>query len=127
LGPSASISTGMPVRGVNFGMRFYLAGKPLTDPSQYMGAGFNMVSPEYFRTIGLQMVKGPALDHTDRAGSMRVAVVNETFVSRYLGGLDPLTQGVMIEELIPGVTRLGPAPSNGGSSASAIPWTPSSR
>jgi ABC-type antimicrobial peptide transport system permease subunit len=37
-----------------------------------------------------------------------VAVVNETFVRRYLKDVDPLAQRLLIEQLIPGVTKLGP-------------------
>ena len=106
---SVSASTGMPVRGTNFGMPFELASKPVADPSQRQGAGFNMVTPEYFRTFGIQMDKGRAFTREDRAGGVRVAVVNQTFANKYLAGLDPLTQRLKIEELIPGVTRLGPA------------------
>jgi putative ABC transport system permease protein len=106
---SASVSTGMPVRGTNFGMAFELASKPAADPSQRQGAGFNMVTPEYFRTFGIQMDKGRAFTPEDRAGGVRVAVVNQTFAKKYLADVDPLTQRLKIEELIPGVTRLGPA------------------
>jgi putative ABC transport system permease protein len=35
-------------------------------------------------------------------------VVNETFVKRYFEGVDPLAQRIAVEELIPGVARLGP-------------------
>jgi cell division protein FtsX len=38
-----------------------------------------------------------------------VAVVNDTFVKRFLPGVDPLSQRLVIEQLIPGVTKLGPA------------------
>jgi putative ABC transport system permease protein len=37
-----------------------------------------------------------------------VAVVNETFLKKYLSKVDPLTQRVIVEQLIPGVTKLGP-------------------
>jgi predicted permease len=105
---SASVSTGLPVRGVGFGMGFTIVGKAVEDPSKRPGAGFNMVSPEYFPTLGLKMVKGRAFDAQDTAGSPRVAVVNETFAKRYFEGVDPLAQRVAVEELIPGVARLGP-------------------
>jgi putative ABC transport system permease protein len=107
---SASVSTGMPVVGTNFGMRFTIVGdKPISDPGARPGAGFSMVSPEYYRTFGIEMIKGRAFTSQDRAGSLPVAIVNERFVKRYLSGRDPLTQRLSIEQLIPGVTRLGPA------------------
>ena len=40
---------------------------------------------------------------------MPVAIVNDTFVKRYFQDVDPLTQRLVIEQLIPGVTKLGPA------------------
>jgi putative ABC transport system permease protein len=107
---SASVSTGMPVVGTNFGMPFTIVGdKPISDPGARPGAGFSMVSPEYYRTFGIEMIKGRAFTSQDRAGSLPVAIVNERFVKRYLSGRDPLTQRLSIEQLIPGVTRLGPA------------------
>jgi predicted permease len=99
----------MPVMGTGFGMPFEIAGKLVSDPSQRPGAGFNMVTPEYFRTFGLQMDKGRGFTDQDRAGSVRVAVVNATFANKYFAGVDPLTQRILVEELIPGVTKLGPA------------------
>jgi predicted permease len=98
----------MPVIGVNFGMPFNLAGQAVDDPSSRPGAGFNMVTPEYFRTFGIRMIQGQPFTEQDAAGSLPVAVVNETFAKKYLSKVDPLTQRVVVEQLIPGVTRLGP-------------------
>jgi putative ABC transport system permease protein len=105
---SASVSTGLPVSGPSFGMQFSLAGKPV-EPSRRPGAWFNMVSPEYFKTVGMQITRGRAFTEHDRDGALPVAIVNETFVKRYLRGADPLTQRLVIERLVPGATRLGPA------------------
>ena len=105
---SVSASTGMPVRGTSFGMPFTIAGKPLDDPSQRQGAGFNMVTPEYFDTFGIRIVRGRVFTELDRQGSQPVAIVNETFVQRYFQGVDPLTQRIIVDQLIPGVTKLGP-------------------
>ncbi len=105
---AVSASTGMPIIGTNFGMPFNLAGQAVDDPSSRPGAGFNMVTPEYFRTFGIRMITGRTFTEQDAAGGVPVAVVNETFVKKYLSKVDPLTQRAVVEQLIPGVTKLGP-------------------
>ena len=110
---AASASEGMPLQGTNFGMPFQIAGKPnIEDPSARPGAGFSMVSPEYFKAFGISMERGRAFTDQDVAGGVTVAVVNEAFVKKYFAGVDPLRQTVLVEQLIPGVTKLGPP----------IPW-----
>ena len=99
----------MPIAGTNFGMPFRLAGQPASDPSSRPGAGFTMVTPDYFRTFGIQIVKGRSFAEQDVAGSVPVAIVNETFMKKYLSNVDPLTERIVVEQLIPGATRLGPA------------------
>jgi len=105
---AASASTGMPIIGTNFGMPFNLAGQAVSDPSSRPGAGFTMVTPEFFKTFGIQIEKGRAITEQDFAGGLPVAVVNETFAKKYLSNVDPLTQRLAVEQLIPGVTKLGP-------------------
>ncbi|HKQ85835.1 MAG TPA: ABC transporter permease, partial [Candidatus Acidoferrales bacterium] len=104
----ASASTGLPLRGTSFGMPFTIAGKPVSDPSSRPGAGFQMATPGYYKAFGIEMTKGRAFTEQDVANGARVAMVNENFVRRFLGGADPLTQQVIVEQLIPGVTKLGP-------------------
>jgi len=105
---SASAATGAPLQGTFFGMPFSLAAKPVADPSARPGAGWQMVTPGYFQTFGVRMAKGRAIDEHDLAGGVRVAMVDEDFVRQYLKGVDPLQQRLMVEELIPGVQKLGP-------------------
>jgi putative ABC transport system permease protein len=105
---AVSASTGMPIIGTNFGMPFNLAGQAVSDPSSRPGAGFTMVTPEFFKTFGIQIEKGRAITEQDVAGGLPVAVVNETFAKKYLSNVDPLTQRLVVEQLVPGVTKLGP-------------------
>jgi predicted permease len=49
-----------------------------------------LVSASYFETMGIPILRGRPTDEGDRAGSLRVAVVNEAFASRYWPGLDPI-------------------------------------
>ncbi len=108
-----SASPGLPLEGPAFGMPFTIAGEPdYADPSQRPGAGFNMVTPGYFHTFGVQVLQGRAFTDDDNAATVHVAVVNEQFVQKYLKGKNPLGARINVEELIPGVTKLG-AP---------IPW-----
>jgi predicted permease len=51
---------------------------------------FTWISPDYFRTMGIPVVRGRGFSRDDTATSQRVAVVNQTFVRRFLGGADPL-------------------------------------
>jgi putative ABC transport system permease protein len=105
---SASASTGMPVYGTNFGMPFSIVGQPVKDPAQRPGAGFNMVTPEYYSTFGISIQRGRAFTERDIEGAPRVAIVNDAFVRQYMKDRDPLQQKLVVEQLIPGVTRLGP-------------------
>jgi putative ABC transport system permease protein len=101
--------TGMPLYGAGFGMPFTIAGQPAyNDPSQRPGAGFGMVTPDFFQTFGIRLVQGRTFTDHDDATSVKVAVVNEEFVKRFLKGMDPLQQRILVEQLIPGVTKLGP-------------------
>jgi ABC-type antimicrobial peptide transport system permease subunit len=54
------------------------------------------------------MTRGRPFTDQDNASSVRVAVVNEEFVQKYLKGKEPLEQRINVEELIPGVAKLGP-------------------
>jgi putative ABC transport system permease protein len=109
----ASASVSLPLEGPGLGLPFTIAGQPdFADPTQRPGAGVDMITPDYFKTFGIQVMQGRPFTDQDNVGSARVAVVNEEFVQQFLKGKDPLQQRLLIEEPIPGVAKLGPA----------IPW-----
>ncbi len=107
---SAATVTGMPLRYHSDGMPFAVVGGPTyADPSQRPDAGFQSISPDYFKTFGIQILKGRSFNEQDTATSVRVAIVNEEFAKRYLKGMNPLQQRLSIEEIVPGLPKLGPA------------------
>lgn len=55
-----------------------------------MSVQYSVVTPGYFETVGMPIVAGRALNETDRTDGPPVAVVNETFVRRYLAGQNPV-------------------------------------
>jgi len=66
-------------------MGFALAGQ---DPKeeQRQPALWRVSSPGYFKAFGIPLVAGRFFDGSDRQGSPPVALVNQQFVRRYLGG-----------------------------------------
>ena len=50
----------------------------------------NQVSQDYFRTMGIEIVRGRPIGERDESGSQRVAVVNETLARKLWPGEDPI-------------------------------------
>jgi predicted permease len=62
-----------------------------TPPSEDASdTSFNVVGPDYFRTMGIPLVAGREFTIRDDASAPKVAVVNETFVRQFLAGREPL-------------------------------------
>src|SRR5690349_17850568 len=102
---SAAGMTGIPARGTTIGTRFNIVGQPPGGPNERRGAAFQMVTPDYAQTLGIQVIQGRSFDEHDTATSMRVAMVNEELVKRFFPDVDPLTRRLSIPELIPGQPR----------------------
>jgi putative ABC transport system permease protein len=54
------------------------------------GSMFTWVSPGYFRTMGIPLLRGRDFEPADTQASTHVAVVNHAFVQKHLRGVDPL-------------------------------------
>jgi predicted permease len=63
-------------------------------PGEEMSNERVIVGDGYFETMGIPVLRGRAVAAEDRAGTLRVAVVNETFARRYFPGQDPLGRRV---------------------------------
>ena len=51
---------------------------------------YRMITPDYFKALGIQLREGRVFDATDRGGSAPVAIINETFARQYFAGRSPL-------------------------------------
>jgi len=78
---SVAASRMIPLQGGSFGLgRIHIPGRQAgPDGRDDLDADWNVVSPEYFETIGMRVVEGRGFLATDRADTPMVAVVNETF------------------------------------------------
>ncbi|MBN1505962.1 MAG: ABC transporter permease [Sedimentisphaerales bacterium] len=59
-------------------------------PGEEIRIHYNSVTPGYFRAMGIPLLKGRDIAAEDTEQALPVAVVNETFVKRLLGGADPI-------------------------------------
>ena len=99
-----AVATAIPLRGWGDGMPFRMPEKP----DEIVGTGFKIVTPGYFRTLGLRLVSGRLLDERDSTGSVPVVVVNESFVRRYLPNKEPIGSRILVERILPSRRGLGP-------------------
>ena len=90
--------TYLPVEGLHWIMPFAIAGQPAyANPSLRPNADLQTATPGYFDTFGIRIVKGRAFTDDDSASGMKVAMVNEAFAKRFLPGVDPIQQRVVME------------------------------
>jgi len=93
---SASVSTGMPVRGSGFWRPVEVAGARVASSDARRWIPVNMVTPSYHATFGIDIRRGRTFTETDVAGGRPVAIVNESFAMLFLAGRDPLGQRILI-------------------------------
>ena len=63
-------------------------------PDDFHWAANSLVSPGYFRTMGIALLEGRDFSEEDRAETVPVAVVSHEFARQYLPGRDPVGQRV---------------------------------
>ena len=68
---------------------------------EWTGADVMMVSPDYFRTLGIPLVAGRGFTAADNAEAPRVAAVNQSLASALFAGREPIGQHVRIEQARP--------------------------
>ena len=60
---------------------------------------FQLCSEGYIPTLGLKLLRGRGLSATEVSTARKVAVVNQTFVTRFFGLEDPIGRQVRIKQL----------------------------
>ncbi len=90
-----------------------------TAPGDYPDSLFNIADADYFRAAGIRLVAGRTFAPTDKAGSPRVAIVNQTFARKWwpnggalgnivrLGGQGDPGEDAQIIGVIADVKRMG--------------------
>jgi len=61
----AAITSALPLEGWHTGMPFQIVGAPFRDRANRDACAFKMVSPSYFRSLGIRVERGRSLDERD--------------------------------------------------------------
>ena len=88
---AAAVANEFPLRGGGQSRVTILSGDAATAGETGL-AGFQAVSPGYFATLRIPLVRGRLLGAEDRAGAPAAAVVTEAFARRFFAGRDPIGQ-----------------------------------
>jgi putative ABC transport system permease protein len=81
---SAAATSYLPAGGGGFGLGrvFLKEGQPEPPASTDYEANWNVVTPDYFRTLGIPLLRGRTFTDRDTASTPPVIIVNETFAHR---------------------------------------------
>ena len=95
-----AISTDVPLLGNPFFiMRF--EGRPPVTVSEAPTANYFAVTPGYFETMGMRIVRGRAISEHDTLSTPPVVVVNQALVDRYFPGQDPIGKRLEVAFRVP--------------------------
>ena len=87
---SAALVAPMPFSGAEIGGDFKIEGYPIPEPGREPSANVRNVTPEYFQTIKIPLLKGRYFNERDQRGGVGAAIVNETFAKRYFANDEPI-------------------------------------
>jgi predicted permease len=87
---TAALVWGLPFTDQTDSSPFRIEGRePVTEGRQWH-SDTRVVSPDYFATMRIPLLRGRDFDATERPGSPLVAIVDETFADQFFPGEDPV-------------------------------------
>jgi putative ABC transport system permease protein len=92
----AAVSSNLPATGAA-NITLHIQGQQEAPASQGLSALDFIVTPDYFRTAGIALVRGRGFTDGDNGAAPRVAIVNQKFVERYLSAQDPVGKQIRLD------------------------------
>jgi putative ABC transport system permease protein len=82
------VSNGLPLGTVNH-PTFLIEGRPMPENNKHNGQRYT-VSPDYFQTMGIALIKGRLFTAEDTRDSQQVIVIDEALAQKYFPNEDPI-------------------------------------
>ncbi|HEY1304892.1 MAG TPA: ABC transporter permease [Vicinamibacterales bacterium] len=89
----------VPLDGAWVYQPFAVDGDPPKPEASRDTAAYHMVSPTYFTTLDIPIVRGRDFADADGRDAPPVCIVNEAFVRRYFGGRDPIGMRIAVNAM----------------------------
>ena len=87
---AAGVSRFLPLSGSDASANFQIEGQPQGAIADQPRAKFRATSEDYFRAVGIPLLKGRLFDRTDGQNTPRVVIINELAARRYWPNQDPI-------------------------------------
>jgi predicted permease len=114
---AAAISSNSPFDDQDWESSFHITGTAPNQPGQEPLAEVSPVSPDYFRVLGMPILRGLSFGPEDlpgEKGHSRSVIIDETFAQKYFAGKDPIGQHVddnqTVDKTAPPMTIVGVVP-----------------
>ncbi len=91
----AGVASEVPISGRDIVTVMQTEGRPV-EMSELNITDIRVVSPGYFRTLGVRLVRGRLLEETDEEQTIPVAVINETLARAHWPNEDPLGRRIRL-------------------------------
>ncbi len=87
---SASLAATVPMGNNSMGESLKVEGFGASPGQPVPFAGLNAVSPGYFETMHIPLLRGRGIRETDNQNSVRIAIINQAMAERFWTGKDPI-------------------------------------
>jgi putative ABC transport system permease protein len=85
----------LPLSGNASSVTFSIEGQPVV-AGKLLSSNRRIISPDYFRTMSIPLLKGRAFNERDALGSTPVVVINETFARRFFAGEEAIGKRIVL-------------------------------
>jgi putative ABC transport system permease protein len=92
----ASLGSTAPLLGQATITGIGVEGRADSKEIEQVGVGIHSVSPDYFKTLRVSLLKGRVFTDQDRIGAPRAAVINQTAAEKFFPGEEPLGKRIHV-------------------------------
>ncbi len=95
----------LPLIG-DYSLAFEIEGRPELPESDWPSTTYYAITPDYFRAMGIRLVRGRVFTAQDDARAPRVAIINETLARQFFPNEDPIGKRINIPNDEPGSQKI---------------------